>query len=310
MRLLPLVLLFAGCAKNQDPKQGGSADDPGDPSPYVVDETSTPVPTASVQEIGDALQAGIDGVVRLGAPPVRDAYATVMLESSAICPATFSGPDGDYWFDDCVSAAGAEYSGYAFAYEGTGLYDPVYQVTYDTWYVFGAATLFTSGGDLLEIGGTATLTEYGDGTYTQWETALQGSFHWDGVGSVGTWLEEGLDPDMYSIFTTIPSVGSNGVYFDGGIGGLGPQAQWAVGFEEALLMDPILGSTCQDEPMGAASVRASDGTWYDIRFHGSDEYGNTTGPCDGCGDLFFQGEPMGEVCADFSTWLSWGSSPW
>ena len=309
MRTLPLVLLVVSCAKDAD-RDKDKQPAVEDPSPYVVDETSSPVPTADLAEIGSALQAGIEGIVELGAPPIRDAYNTVMTESSLICPGTFSGPDGDYWFDDCTAASGATFTGYAFAYEAYDLVDPYYGLTYDTWYVFGAATLFTSTGQMLEIGGGATLNEYSDGVYTQWDTSLQGSFAWDGVGATGTWLEEGLDPDLFSTFIALPSLNQNGVYFDGGVGGLGPQAQWAVGWDTAALNDPLFGSSCQDEPMGEASVRAADGSWYDIRFHGSDEYGNTTGPCDGCGDVFFQGEAMGEVCADFSSWLGWGDSPW
>lgn len=308
----PIALCLAACslaACTKGPESDGRAE-PKDPSPYVVDEETSPVPSASIDEISQAFQAGIDAVMELGAPPVRDAYLAAMQGASANCPDAFSGPDGDYWFDDCTSPAGTSFSGYVFDYASYDVVDPYSGGTYDQWYLYGGATIQTAAGERMDLGGGVSMYEIDDGFAQTWQSSVQGTFTWDGPQAGGTWLDEGYDPDLSTYFQVIPTYDARVAYVDGGIGGLGPDLQWAASFDEAVMFDIILGGDCDLEPAGQASVRAADGSWYDLKFHASDGYSPGTGPCDGCGDLFFRGEPMGEACADFSAWLGWGGAPW
>ena len=66
------------------------------------------------------------------------------------------------------------------------------------------------------------------------------------------------------------------------------------------------------EPGGTIGVRVADGSWYDVQFHGPTDAKPEVAPkdCDGCGDAFYRGEPLGTVCVDFSAWTGWGAAPW
>jgi hypothetical protein len=60
------------------------------------------------------------------------------------------------------------------------------------------------------------------------------------------------------------------------------------------------------------SLRDSDGNWYDVVFDGPILYDDVIDPavCDGCGEAWYRGEPMGTVCADFNALVDWEVSPW
>lgn len=310
MRWVPLILL-AACAGSEPERKKSPAEQPKLPSPYVADEDTVPAPTADLSEIEAALQAGIDAAPRVTPAAVRLAYDAAMTTSDPYCPYFFSGPDGDYWFDECTSEVGSAFAGYAFGLDQQGVYDPVSGGTVDTWYVAGAATVETSGSELLVIGGTAYEVRFTDGVSTSWQSVVQGTFTWDGVEADGTWLATDYDPDLVRTFVLYELTNGHAASFDGGIGRLGPDGQWSIAFDNAVSVGTFLGSPCADEPSGTLSVRAEDGSWYDIRFHGPDgETFETSGACDGCGDVFYKGEPAGEACADFSTWLGWGAAPW
>ena len=63
---------------------------------------------------------------------------------------------------------------------------------------------------------------------------------------------------------------------------------------------------CLAEPNGTQHVQVN-GAWVYIEWHG-DLLGEPD-RCDGCGDAYAQGEAIGQVCADYSSWLDWTSSP-
>ena len=52
-------------------------------------------------------------------------------------------------------------------------------------------------------------------------------------------------------------------------------------------------------------MRGEDGSWYDVLFDGPNDLQPETPPdlCDGCGQVYYQGDAMGEACADFSALL-------
>ena len=72
------------------------------------------------------------------------------------------------------------------------------------------------------------------------------------------------------------------------------------------------GSDCPIEPSGTISIRDDAGDWYDVEFQGPGYSGAASFPpeCDGCGDVWYQGENLGQACVDFSAMTDWEGSPW
>ena len=59
-------------------------------------------------------------------------------------------------------------------------------------------------------------------------------------------------------------------------------------------------------------MRDSEGEWYDVNFQGPPYQGARVLPndCDGCGQVYYRGELLGEVCPDFSILTDWEDRPW
>ncbi|HHO51899.1 MAG TPA: hypothetical protein ENK18_13715 [Deltaproteobacteria bacterium] len=312
-----LVLLWTGCAAPATETPTGptappvvTEDDP--PSEYIYEEESPPEPTASLAEISDALQDAIDTTLWVNAAPVSAAYNAAMATSSQQCPYFYTTPDGTYWYDSCTAPSGASFDGYVFAYEAQGVLDPYSGMILDYWYAFGGATVSVPGGDRLELGGLALVQEgtINDGVdINVYVSQLQGSFAWDGAEAAGTWLETDIDPDLTLYITDIPLLNSASTFVDGGFGGLDG---WAIAFDENIIFDEVLGSSCDREISGTLGIRSPDGHWYDVRFDGPVDETDMVpqSECDGCGTAYFQGEEIGEVCTDFRPLLTWGAKPW
>lgn len=285
-----------------------------EPSPYLVDEQEPPAPSVTVAQVEEALQVALDRALTVNAKPVEAAYTRVMEGATGACPYVYTTPDGSYWFDSCTSITGTSFDGYVFAYGDQGVYDPLSGMTVDYWYAFGGATVVDGQGRTLEVGGAATVYEtYGDygglGLHS-WYSQLQGTFAWDGPEAEGTWMQDGIDPDLVFQSTSVPSLGLSGVVLSGGFGGF--LEGWAVAFDENVVGDPLLGLPCGEELSGTVGVRAPDGSWVDVRFDGAAEETSDFEPaaCDGCGLAWFRGEEMGPVCVDVSTLLALGVEPW
>lgn len=319
----PVVLL--ACSAGADPEEPGasaasvpsaptapSASSPVDePAPYVVDETTAPVLTVDLGEAEAVLQQALDSALQLNALPVQASYDAAMAHQSAACPYYYTTPDGTYWFDTCETEGGADYNGYVFAQGESGLVDPYSGATYDYWSAFGAATVVDPTGQLFEMGGQAYHTTAWSPGVTQWTSVVQGTFGWQGAEAVGSWLEEGLDPD-FVILAYLAEVGPTEgrlAYLDGGYGGIGDG--WAVAFDANQVSTVVLGSTCPEELSGTVGIRSPDGQWVDVVFDGPVD-GEVVPPevCDGCGAAFVLGEPVGTVCVDPSALVAWEASPW
>lgn len=320
MRNVLIISIVAGCtgtASEPGPEPVDSDPtvvDPDPPSEYVADEEALPAPTASLDEIGEALQLALDAAMTIHGAPVRAAYDAAMTGSTGACPYVYATPDGAYWYDSCTAADGSEFDGYVFSYEESGLFDPSSGLVLDYWYAYGGATVENAGGEQLELAGSAVSVKgTGDSngiTYTIYQTDVGGTFRWDGPEADGTWLSSGLDPDLISDVTSIASLDVASVFLSGGFGGFGDG--WAIAFDANTVGDALLGLPCADELSGTIGVRAPDGTWYDVQFQGSDGLDPDYDParCDGCGDVFYRGEAMGEVCADTHAMLAMAVTPW
>jgi hypothetical protein len=299
----------------------GGSDDPDDtgpglsPSPYIVPEGDPPVPTATLDEVRTALQEALDVAFTVHAAPVETAYETAMAGANAACPYVYTTPEGSYWYDSCTSDAGTEFDGYVFSLSGEGIVEPETGAVYDYWYAFGGATVVDAQGHTLEVGGGAVVqkvtSDDGGGALVYYYSDLAGTFGWDGAEASGTWLETDLDPDLSLYAYAATDYEASYVELSGGFGGLADG--WAVAFDTNQVGSVLLGLPCETELSGTVGVRAPDGTWMDVQFDGPDPEALddfVAADCDGCGEVWFQGEPMGEICVDVSTLLASGVAPW
>lgn len=301
--LLALVLL-TGCPAEDAESPAGTSD----PVPYVYEEEDPPVADLSAADLEGSIEAAIDLALSLNATPVFPAYAVAMAAAETGCPSYYESEGNVYWYDQCTTSAGASFAGYSF-YQLYDQYDAGDGAVYDGEAVYGVAQVRTADGHTFEAGGSAYALVATAETYTYHASVIAGSFAWDGPEAAGTWLGDGVAPDV----TLVAYVTEYGdlVQIDGGLSGMGGQLDTVV-FDMLTLYEAGLGSTCPTEPGGVVSVRDSAGNWYDVVFDGPTEYGGASDPdlCDGCGAAYFRGEPLGEVCVDFTTLLDWEVSPW
>jgi hypothetical protein len=278
---------------------GGPADsDVALPSPYISPEGDPATPPLDLARVATGLQAGIDRVAGLDAVPVFTAYDQAMIGQSGSCPAYYSDGGNTYWYDNCTSEVGTYFSGYGYTvvYQD---YPDGYNNVWNGLGLYAQATVTDAAGHTFDAGGQAyQLHGIGDGVeYDQ--IVVQGTFDWDGPGIDGTWMAEGLSPDLYEVKATYPDYGADYLNVDGGLSPL-PGDVVAIAFDNIEIADPLIGASCSKEPSGSISVRAADGGWIDILYAGSMQERVPPDECDGCGAAFYQGTPLGEVCADFS----------
>lgn len=305
MRVLPLFAVILGCPASDD---AGPAEEPYTPVPYVYDAEDPPAPELALADIEAAVDAAVPLLPALSANPVFPAYAQAIAGADAGCPSYYESDGNRYWYDQCTSDAGASFSGYSFYVNYDG-YDDGSGVPYDGDAVYGVAEVQTADGYTFVAGGSAVSLVQNAETYTVYYSSVHGGFSWDGPGAEGTWLEEGVAPDldMYA-YATEPG---NFFLVNGGIARVGGLD--AVVFDTLVIFADGLGSACGSEPGGAMSVRDNDGNWYDVVFDGPPSFEeNEADPelCDGCGTAYFQGEAIGPVCADFTRLLDFEGAPW
>jgi hypothetical protein len=297
------LFLLAACGSPD-----GATDGEAPPSAYILPEGELPVPTAALVDVEAALQDGLDTTLTVDASPVESAYDDAMSGSTADCPYVYATTEGSYWFDSCTSGDGTEFDGYVFSYEGSGVYDPDSGLLLDFWYAFGGATVRDPQDHVLEIAGAAVRYQGSTDLYGYEvrvsSTQISGTFAWDGPSAAGTWLEDELDTDFVSVVQSLPALGGATVALSGGFGGFA--GGWSVAYDENFVATEVIGSPCEEELSGTVGVRAPDGAWYDVQFQGWDgvEEDYDASECDGCGELFYQGEPMGTVCVNVAGMLA------
>ncbi|MFN7145156.1 MAG: hypothetical protein ACK4YP_15370, partial [Myxococcota bacterium] len=239
---------------------------------------------------------------------VFPAYDAVMVGAEESCPAYYDYNGSQYWYDQCTSSAGTKFSGYSF-YQLYDNYDAGDGAVYNGEALYGVAEIVTPDGHSFSAGGTAyNLVATGAG-YTYYSSVLTGSFAYDGPEAAGTWLGSGISPDLTLVGYATEA--GNYMNIDGGLSGMGGQLDTVV-FDTVVIFDGALGSACPTEPGGVISVRDDVGYWYDVVFDGPADYGEAAEArlCDGCGAAYFRGEPLGDVCVDFSALLDWEVAPW
>lgn len=307
-----MFFLLAACATPDDDSAVGK--DPYTPAPYIVPEEDPPVANFSAEEVELALAEALDLATSLTGDKVFPAYDAVMAGADPDCPNYYEQDGNVYWYDVCTSSHGTQYNGYSFYYYYDQWNDGYGQL-YTGDALFGVAQVWDAEGHLFEAGGTAyDLVVQGDG-YMYWYSIAQGAFAYDGPEAEGTWLEEGIAPDMSQIVYYVPTADARAYVMAGSVSGLSGGFTSAV-FDETMILDeamlPYFGADCSLEPGGIVSLRDVEGNWYDVVFDGptNDDVATPLGRCDGCGEAFFRGESVGEVCADFTGLNAWEGAPW
>ncbi|MCP4809257.1 MAG: hypothetical protein GY913_12365 [Proteobacteria bacterium] len=292
------------------------------PSEYIYEESEPPVPTLSAEDVGLAVEEALAVALAIDVQPLLDGYDAVLESEEEGCPDYYESEGNTYWYDYCTTEDGAYFSGYGFGY----VYEDylVDGYSYNGQQVYAIAELYNPDGSTWEGGGSlgkleALYVEEDNVPHTIGQMVMNGAFAYDGPEASGTWLETDLVPDLTVLTYNVPE---NEVYptylgnvliVQGGITGLGGTADTVV--LDVSASDAALGNACAEELSGTVSVRDNDGLWYDVTFHGVEAFSGDpvdAEDCDGCGDIWFRGEFVGEACLpDATGLLGWeGAVPW
>lgn len=315
--LAPLFFVLGACATQGD-SASSDVDPPDDTAveadPYVVETPDDAQPSLGTADLELLVADAVARAWTIEATPLFAAYTAVMESADGGCPNYYEQDGNQYWYDECTSEAGAEFSGYAFYYG----YDHtlIDGLVYDGGALYGVGSATAPDGSRLEFGGSATAYRaWPDGVaedapefYVYAANQIQGGFAWDGPDAPA-WLAAEHAPDLIAQSYYVPAYDGRYVALDGS---LGSDADTATVFDTFTLWSDNLITWCPNEPYGSISVRDAEGEWYDILFHGPEAYESEVDEslCDGCGDAWFHGQQLGLVCGDFSTLTDWGTTPW
>lgn len=262
------------------------------------------LPTVDLDAVIAAAQAGIELAPALSPEPVLAAYRDLAAAADSGCPAVYDVDGLSYWLDSCTSGAGTRFDGYGLDDE-IDVYDPY--SGYDSYLYSatgGAGSIEAGDGTFLDLDGYAQLiVAEADGLFVT-SLVLTGDFGTNHPAAVGTWVEQGLRPNL--VATRYEAAGIQLAFSAvGAVDGL-PGEFRAVAFDDAVLVDPSFGyGGCEHEPTGAVSARLASGEWVDVVFDPvmvDDVVVYEEGTCDGCGMAWLRDEQLGEACLDFSSW--------
>lgn len=292
-------------------------EDPGTPAPYLVEEPdASEAPLLTAEELAAGITEGLDTLMSMDPRIALDAYELATAGEDSSCPTYYydksqvSTVGYWYWYASCSTQDSTRYSGYAY-----GIRNPPYtsgDYTYDeaAW-LYANARITTPEGHSFQGAGYLYVYDYLYYGYRYTSSYGYGDFAWDGEGSEGTWLAADGGFDL-SMSTGDYGGGSRSLTIaSANLGGLKGPAN-AVRIEDLFHYTALAGSPCPAEPSGTISLRDTHGTWYEVRFHGPAGWGAPVFPpdCDGCGQAWANGEPMGLVCPDLSLLNSWEGAPW
>ncbi|MCA9492361.1 MAG: hypothetical protein KC621_20655 [Myxococcales bacterium] len=268
--------LVVGCAD-----RGG--DRTSSPPPTVVPAAQgswqLPDPTWDRSGFERSLQAVLDDVIDVSAAPVLSAYEELFAAREPGCPEmSEESATRRAWAGNCVTSTGA-----AFSASGS-----------DTDRADGAE-VYLSGtlrvGDLSLSGRghwSDTLLVAGD--RTTHATRLYGPVRVTGADP-DAWTSRSWTVDDLDVRRVVLEGRPTAVEVTGALGGLGTTFDAAE--LDLHLSDP---ATCA-EPTGTVAMRLPPGRWFELRFDAT--------TCDGCGQVWFRDEAVGEACVGFDRWTAW-----
>lgn len=309
MRSLSFVLL-AACGSSEEVAPTGTTTLVEAPSAYEYeDDRQTAIPDLDEMSLG--LDEFVDAALKLSAQPVFEAYQSSLEGADTTCPDWYEQDGNVFWYSQCTSDDGTRFDGYGFTY----IYDQEDVFgdgnLWDAEVISGAATITRADGGMFHYGGQASLAQGLNEEYSAdlYYSAVAGSFLWESADATSSWITSGASPVFTIYGLDYPHYGRY-LYLSGSASGLGAVAS-AVDTDALVIGDTTTGFPCDLEPAGTVAVRSSDGLWVEVVFDVDPDDYSMTGDCDGCGTATFEGDVLGQVCADFTPLLDWeGSTPW
>jgi len=287
-----------------------TADTPLPYEPNLEVETAEP----SLDGLAEAIARSAKVAYTFHADPVIDAYDLLLASGDDYCPQVYEKEGGAVWYSGCSSTSGTSYSGFGYQYDYVDLEQG--GTVYNGAQISGQMTLTDASGQVFRGDGTAmSLLGYATaGGGNVFYSGITGAFQWT-AAPVTSWLHEGDSAGITVFAMDYPTYGVRFVQLVGSVQVEEESGIFAVAFspDGTLFQSEGLGAACATEPGGTISVRDPEAIWYDVAFDGPTSDGESLGDasrCDGCGDVIVEGEVIGSVCPDFSTWMSWESSPW
>lgn len=294
-----------------------------DPDEYIFDE-ETVEPLLGLEDVEKGIEEGLFTVLWADPAIMLDEYTRVIETSMSAaisaeddCPYYYDYYYEDYgyfyWYDSCTSDEDVSFSGYALGYEYSGMTSGYYVYPHYQ-YLSGTGSVTNADGYELELGGYAYDYEYEyAGYYSYHYGYIVGNFAYDDPAFADTWLAAGLSINVTVSGDHYDDAESpqNTLTFSGSLSGMQGDVNTIV-MTDTYIYTASRGSSCELEPSGTISVRDAAGEWYDVQFQGPPYAGASIFPpdCDGCGQVFFRGQQLGEVCPDFSILTDWEDRPW
>jgi len=290
-----------------DDKEAEIVDPPeGD---YLSDDVDDTLPDLDGTALTAAIDAAIAQSMQVHGGPVVSAYVEALAGMDSACPTWGVDNGTPFWFDTCTSDAGTTFDGYGYHAEYDNYDDG--DAVYSGLALYTVAQIESADGSVFEgAGGASFLQGVDSNGFDVWSSYVQPGFAYDGAAAAGTWLADGLDPEMTWYALKDPTSGGAASVLSGSATVAdGPIA--AIVFDELLMIDAAWGSSCPIEPHGGISVLDDEGNWIDLFFHGPEWEGTPTPEelCDGCGEAWYAGTYLGEACFDFSPLADWGNYP-
>lgn len=319
-----------GAGDDPDDEQQGE-DDPGDPdddedpededpddelpSEYTYDEEEVE-PLLSLPEVEDAMELGFRTIMGADPNDVFEVFQDVLADGDAdrSCPywyETYYELYGyDYWYGGCTSDSDIYYDGSIYGIDYEPYSSGYYNYHRNAWW-YGDWGAEYPDGQRWDISGYFRAYDY---TYTYYPYRVNylgftGDVGWTGDDYEHTWFAGGASVDFAMSTMDYPAYGSY-VTISGGMSSLSGDAT-TIHFTDFYIGTQGY-SDCEDEPSGTISIRDSDGEWYQAVFDGPAYDGAEVFPpdCDGCGEVWFRGEKLGEVCPAFTVFTDWSETPW
>ncbi len=256
--------------------------------------------TPAIEDVETLLQMGIEQIRAVRVGRLLDVYDAMLAQTDSDCPRWFNNPDGLYWADSCTSEQGVAFEGFATSIPRNDTEPDPYGNLFVGRQIHCEGTLSDGDTQLSCVGGINELTGVDSNGHDVFYSYSRPYV----LTEFGT-VSHFPDAEMWAVNApTYKAMFYNGVQLvrDQNTDGGAHQVLGAVEFGEQTFSNV----DCQVEPNGTQHIQV-EGQWIYVEWHGGQL--DTPERCDGCGEAYAQGEPIGQVCADFSSWLSWTSSP-
>ncbi len=284
------LLLFAACSPV--PLDNG-------PTPWTYDARQQGGSPIEISALDAGFSALVEGLSRIDPMVAHAGHGWAMGYRDSSCPLMDEHNGQELWWGDCRTESGSLFQGFSLYTQVRGM--PASQGYVDHYYWNHSHMMVQpdDGDTYLALGDNeVTGTRYDNGDRLQTVTLL-GDYRWTHRAADDTWMQDDL-----SLTLDLRAEQARGLHSLRMTGGASRLPGLFVATElNGLFLneDP---SGCALEPEGSLEVWEAQAGWYSVEFDAGQG-----GACDGCGTVSWEGDVLGEVCADFSPWLVW-SGDW